>query len=250
VSIWDGLPPSLSVDYLLYRNDPTSAARYFSRPVYRPGFVWLIQSEATYTATSLQDFNNPKSTIVQNGYAGDVNLRAQYGHWRFKADVSLRSLEFMLINQPSLEPYTSLPANSDVQFDIFAAAGFDYNFSRIGLTLGPTVGVDRPANITPPKASPQLCGNTGGSLCTPATLVIRGEGDYSILPQGQSAQPVVAGKLVVREDFLDYFATILDFYYDYDPNLTHLTKQPDGTELRDFHHPNILGFNLTLQARF
>jgi|SRR5579883_827069 len=256
VSIWDGLPPSLSLDYLLYRNDPTSAARYFTRPVYRPGFVWLAQSEATYTATTVQDFDNPSSTKVQNGYAADVNLRAQYGHWRFKADVSTRSLEFMLINQPSLVPYTSLPNGSDVQPDIFAAVGFDYNFSKLGLTIGPTVGVDRPANITPPKAQAQLCGNTGGSLCTPATIVVRGEGDYSILPLTDTggnhvfALPVFATKLVIREDFLEYFATILDVYYDHDPNQTHLTKAPDGTEIRDFNHPDDLGFNLTLQARF
>ena len=62
--------------------------------------------------------------------------------------------------------------------------------------------------------------------------------------------PIVAAKLVQREDFLDYFAAILDLYYTHDPNQTHLTKAPDGTEIRDFNHPNVLGFNLTLQARF
>jgi hypothetical protein len=256
ISVWDGLPPSLSADYALFRNDPTSATRYFTKPVYRPGFTWLAQSEVTYTGTAVQDFDNPGSTKLQNGYAGDVNLRAQYGHFRFKLDVSMRSLEFMLINQPSLVPYTSLPNGSDIQPDIFAAVGFDYNFPSIGLTLGPTVGVDRPANVTPPKAQAQLCGNTGGALCTPATIVVRSEGDYSILPVVDAtgahvyAAPVVAGKLVARLDFLEYFATILDVYYDYDPNQTHLTKAADGTEVRDFNHPNVLGFNLTLQARF
>src|SRR5205085_2164227 len=53
ISAWSGLPPSLSLDYLLYRNDPSSAARYFTRPVYKPGFNWLIQSEATYLATAV-----------------------------------------------------------------------------------------------------------------------------------------------------------------------------------------------------
>ena len=266
VSAWSGLPPSLSMDYLLFRNDPNTAFRYMQRPVYQPGFTWLVQSEFTYIATTVQDFDAPLSTTRQYAYAGDVNLRAQVGHARLKVDASLRSLEFMLINQPSLVPYTSLPANSVVNPDRFVSIGADYNFQRIGLTMGPTLGVDFPASITPPTAIPQLCGNTGGSLCTPATIVVRGEGDYSILPlqdksgKAVSALPVIAAKLQLREDFLEYFACILDVYYSHDPNQTHLTKVPPngiagstaapGTEIRDFNHPETLGFNLTLQARF
>ena len=256
ISIWSGLPPSLSLDYLLYRNDPTSATRYFTKPVYKPGFNWLAQSEFTYTATSVQDFDHQQSTTKQYAYAGDVNLRAQVGHARIKLDASMRSLEFMLINQPSLVPYTSLPQGAEITPDKFVSVGFDYNFESIGLTIGPTVGLDFPASITPPKPDPRLCGNTGGTLCTPATIVVRGEGDFSILPLADaagnrvSALPVEAAKLLVREDFLDYFAAILDLYYSHDPNQTHLTKAPDGTEVRDFNHPNVLGFNLTLQARF
>lgn len=256
VSVWSGLPPSLSLDYLLYRNDPTSAVRYFSKPVYKPGFNWIAQSEFTYIATAVQDFDAPTSTTRQSGYAGDVNLRAQYGHARFKVDASLRSLEFMLVNQPSLVPYTSFPKGAKVEPDRFVSIGADYNFESIGMTVGPTVGVDFPANITPPNAPAQLCGNTGGSLCTPSTIVVRGEGDYSILPLLDSksrpvtALPVIAAKLQLREDFLDYFAAILDVYYSHDPNQTHLTKAPDGTQIRDFNHPDVLGFNLTLQARF
>jgi hypothetical protein len=268
LSLWRGLPPSLSDDYSLFRNDPTSAARYFAKPHYRPGVNWLFQTEFTYLASSVQDFDQPNSTTRQFGYAGDINFRLQSGRSRFKVDASMRSLEFMLVNQPSLVPYTSFPKGSDVQADRFVSIGYDYNVRKIGLTFGPTLGVDLPASIRPPASLPQLCGNTGGSLCTPSTIVVRGEGDYSILPQFQrdsagnvvkdssgnpvpvSALPVVAAKLVLREDFLDYFAAILDLYYSHDPNQTHLTKAPDGTELRDFNHPDVLGFNLTLQARF
>lgn len=250
VSIWNNLPPSLSLDYLLYRNDPTSVARYFAKPVYRPGFAWLLQAEATYLGTAVQDFEKTASTVVQWAYAGDVNFRAQYKHFRFKLDATMRSLEFMLLNQPSLVPYTSLPRGSNVVADKFISLGFDYFFEKAGITLGPTFGIDFPANITPPDAIPQLCGNTGGSLCTPATIVVRSEGDYSILPVGAKALPLEAVKLVTRADFLDYFAAILDVYYQHDPNQTHLTKAPDGTSIRDFNHPHALGFNLTLQARF
>ena len=43
---------------------------------------------------------------------------------------------------------------------------------------------------------------------------------------------------------------ILQVYYQNDGNQTHLVKAPDGTSLREFNHPNQIGFNLTLQARY
>ena len=224
ISLWNRLPPSLSLDYQLYRNDPTTSQRYFAKPIYMPGFAWLIQSEATYTGTTLQDFDKAGSTTYQNAYAADINVRAQYNFARFKLDASVRSLEFILLNQPSLVPYTSFPKNSGVSPDIFFDVGFDYHFPKIGMTVGPTFGVDLPANITPPEALPSLCGNTGGTLCRPATIVVRGEGDYSILPITDSkgakvsALPVVGVKLVIREDFLEYFGAILDINYSHDPN--------------------------------
>ena len=61
---------------------------------------------------------------------------------------------------------------------------------------------------------------------------------------------MVAAKLEVREDFLEWFAVILQVYYQYDGNQTHLTKAPDGTSQRSFNMPHQLGFNLTLQARY
>ncbi len=266
ISAFDGLSPSGSLDYALYRNDPTTAVRYFSRPEYKPGFNWLAQSEFTVIYTSLQDGDKTASTTWQQALAGDINLRAQYGHLRMKLDAMFRSLEFVLLNQPSLVPYQAFPVAAQAVGDKFISLGVDYNFARIGLTLGPTVGIDFPANYSPPSGASlpsQLCGNVQGTLCDSTTIVVRGEGDYSLLPQGQTPQPIFAAKLVAREDFLDYFALILDVYYSHDSNQTILTKNPngDGTLVRQFGHcpngPNSgvacldqLGFNFTLQARF
>ncbi len=258
LSIFHGVYPSGSLDYALYKNDPTTATRYFSRPIYKPGFNWMIQSEFTYVATSLQDADNTSSTTWQNAFAGDINFRAQAGHFRLKADLVYRSLEFILLNQPSLVPFQAFPKDAQVSADKFVSVGMDYFFERIGLTIGPTIGVDFPATFAPPAGSnvAALCGNTMGSLCSSSTIVVRDEGDYSILPQGFTAVPVFAAKLVVREDFLDYFAVLLDLYYTHDGNQTVLTKVADmnsidyGAEIREFNKPDQLGFNLTLQARF
>jgi hypothetical protein len=260
LSAFSGLSPTQSIDFSLYRNDPlVSAVRYFQRPVYRPGISWMASSEFTVAGTTLQDVDKPGTTKPQLAYAGDVNLRFQKGHLRVKGDFETRSLSYILINQPSLVPFQDFPKGSDVKPELFGSLGCDYNLERIGLTIGTTVGIERPATFTPPRgqglASP-LLGNTGGSLDSAASVVVRNEGDFSILPgfdsKGRSIQevPLVALKLEAREDFLEWFAAIVQVYYQHDGNQTHLIKAADGSELRAFNQPNQLGFNITLQARY
>ena len=254
LSLFWGLSPTQSNDFKLYQNDPmVSASRYFARPTYEPGFHWLVSSEFTYAGTTLQDVDKPGSTKIQNAYAGDVNFRGQAGKFRFKADLMTRSLQYILINQPSLVPYQDFPKLADAQPELFGSIGADYFFERAGLTLGLTGGIQRPATFTPPPgqvlAGP-LMGNTGGTLTTSGTVVIRSEGNISILPDGKREVPIAAAKAEVREDFLEWFAAILQVYYQYDANQTILTKAADGTSQRTFSQPNQLGFNLTLQARY
>src|SRR5207248_1466929 len=55
VSVWNGYRPSQSADFSLYKNDPSTAARYFQRPTYHPGFNWLASLEMTGVGTTLQD---------------------------------------------------------------------------------------------------------------------------------------------------------------------------------------------------
>lgn len=252
---YSGLAPSYSADFSLYKNDPmVSASRYFTRPIYAPGFNWLASAEATYVGSTLQDPDKPNSTKIQHAFAADVNLRAQTGRLRLKADFETRALQYILVNQPSLVPYQDLPVGSTTQPELFGDVGADYFFGeRVGLTIGLTAGMEQPAAFTPPPGQTimgPLMGNTGGTLTTAATIVVRNEGDFSILPDGKSPLPIAALKAEIREDFLEWFAGILQVYYQYDPNQTRLTKAFGGESQRVFNHPNQLGFNLTLQARY
>lgn len=259
LSVFSGLSPTQSIDLTLYRNDPMTAQRYFQRPVYGPGFNWLVSTEWTAIGTTLQDVDRPGSTRIQPGYAGDVNVRFQVGFLRVKADFELRSLSYILVNQPSLVPYQDFPQGARITDELFGSLGFDYFFQRIGLTIGATAGIMNPATFTPPPGqvlSGPISGNVNGTLTTASTIVVRNEGDFSILPEpSQSGRvnrevPIGAGKIEIREDFLEYFAAILQVYYQYDANQTRLFKAPDGTSIRDFNFPHRLGFNLTLQARY
>jgi hypothetical protein len=259
VSIFDRLPPSLSADTQLYRNDLYSAARYLTKPLYTPGVSWLLMSEFTALGTTLENPDLADSSRIQLGLAGDVNFRLQYGGFRYRLDLMYRSLEYLLLNQPSLVPFQDFPRDqaadaltgrpaqigATVEGELFAATGADYFFNRTNTTAGLTVGVQRPATYKPPP------GGVNPLEPTSAVLVVRNQGDVVILPVGQEVFPSVATKLAVRQDFLELFALIAEAYYQYDPNGTRLVTEP-ATMLKErvFEYPHRLGFNFTLQARF
>jgi hypothetical protein len=256
VAIFQGLAPTMSADTSLYRNDLGTAERYLVKPLYRPGWAWLLMSEFTIEGTTLENPDQADSTRWQLGMAGDVNLRVQYNHLRLKLDATYRSLEFLLLNQPSLVPFQDFPRDvaamdgrpaqpgATISPNFFAAIGGDYFYEKWGLTTGLTVGVDRPASYRPPP------GGANPFEASSAVLVVRNQGDVVILPVGKDVLPALAGKLTVRKDFLELFAFIAEMYYQYDPNQTRLVTAPDMTKVRAFEHPNRLGFNFTLQARF
>jgi hypothetical protein len=244
ISVFDGLPPTMSADTALYRNDWGSAARYLAKPLYRPGVSWLIMAEFTALGTTLEDPDRAESSRVQLGLAGDVNLRIQFGNFRLRLDGTYRSMEFLLLNQPSLVPFQDFPAGAEARPDLFAALGFDYFIERAGLTTGLTVGVDRPASYKPPP------GMQNPIESSAAILTVRNQGDVVILPVGEDALPAIATKFMARKDFLEFFALIAEVYYQYDPNGTRLITNPDLTKQRVFEFPHRLGFNFTLQARF
>lgn len=244
-SVYDGLPPTMSADTALYRNDWNSALRYLSKPLYRPGLSWLLMSEFTFEGTSLENPDIAESSRFQYGLAGDVNLRIQYGTFRFRLDAMYRSMEFLLLNQPSLVPFQDFPSGAMASGELFAAIGFDYFFESIGNTVGLTLGIDRPASYSPPPNGINPLDSTA------AVLVVRNQGDVVILPTGETALPALAAKILLQQDFLELFSFIAQTYYQYDPNGTRLITDP-VTQLKSrvFENPHRLGFNFTLQARF
>jgi hypothetical protein len=263
IALHRGMPVTSSTDYALYRNDPTGISSFFRPEQYPGGLAWLVMAEGTLTAQTLQDPDHPQTTTNQAATAGDLNVRVKWNHTRLRLDAAYRSLAFVLLNVPSFVPYQDFPdegtAAAQVEPDLLISFGGDQNFSGLGLTVGATLGIDRPASFTPPKGQPlppAIAGNAaadpGNTLATSTTVVVRNEGDFSILKPGTSPVPIFALKLTGREDFNDLFAAILDVYYVHDENRTQLRTgaMPGDLPVRDFVEPNQIGFNLTLQARF
>ena len=246
LSAWDGLSPSMSADTALYRNDPNSAARCLTKPIYTPGVSWLLMS-AVYRRGDDAGKSGPGR--IQSGAVGSGGRRELPSSVRqlplpARRDVSITAV--LLVNQPSLVPFKIFRLGMGWKFaPSFCCDRADYFVERSGTTIGLTVGVDRPASYKPPTSAVNPVDST------PAILVVRNQGDVVILPQGQDVLPAIATKLALRQDFLEMFALIAETYYQYDPNGTRLVTDP-ATQLKQrvFENPNRLGFNFTLQARF
>ncbi len=247
VALHDGMPIGSSIDYLLYRNDPTRVDRLFQPPVYPGGISWLVAAEATVLGQTLKDPEATGSTTVQWASAGDVNARLKWNRTRFRLDLQYRDLAYILHSTPSLPTYTDFPREYDQGPNLFAAAGVDQNWADT-FTLGVVLGVEMPATLETPTGALSFDTVEGKGR---STAVIRSEGDLVILPEGEKAVPLFASKLTGRLDFAEFFAAILEIYYTRDANQTRLTREgPEELLRREFGEFNQLGFNATLQARF
>jgi len=251
VSINDGMPLRSSVDYKLYKYNGERVSALFNPERYPGGLSWLAQAEFTMLGQTLKDPGKIGETVIQKGYAGDINVRVKLDRIRLRLDLSYRDLAFILHSQPSLPPYSDFPEDYKTQPNFFAALGADRNWND-WLTLGLIVGVERPATLTSDKGIP---GDT--SATAKSTAVIRNNNIdtlITILPEGEEAVPQFATKATAKMDFGKIFTTVLEVFYSYDGNQSRYEREGTDPDTSNFKYVfgefNQLGINATLQCRF
>ena len=257
VVLHDGIPVGTSVDFKLYKNDPASVTPLLQAEQYPGGVTWLVSSEFTALAQTLQNGDKPASTTRQPAMAGDLNARAKIGFSRLRLDVSYRTLEFILVNVPSFVPFVDFPQTVKTNPNLFFATGADYRIDSIATTLGLTLGVDLPATYKASSLGALSGNNPTPGLQGAATVVVRSEGDFDILPIGKDRAPVVAAKLESLIELGQFLTLRGQAFYARDENRSRLVRVcPDGQNCqeapleRQFKNPDQLGFNFTLSARF
>ncbi|MEI8258686.1 MAG: hypothetical protein WCJ30_23685, partial [Deltaproteobacteria bacterium] len=240
------LPPSQSIDMLLYRNHPDFPMQLFARETYTPGRVaWMVSLEGTALDQHLVDIDHPGSTTFQPGFARALQGRLKSGYLGVGLTGLYRDVPFLLRNVPSFIPFQSLPNDPSVTVtpEYFVAASIDYRIAAANLLPSFIVGVQFPATFSTSV--------TEGTLQSQRTLVIRRAGNFSILPPGASALPILSMRLAMRWDLSTIFAIVGWVQYVRDPNGTLLEVDSTGTrQTRVFQAPDQLGFGLTAQARF
>ena len=250
-SIHKGMPVRSSVDYRLYKYNNERVSPLFNPEKYPGGLSWLAQAEFTMLGQTLKDPDRIGDTVVQKGFAGDLNVRVKIDRVRLRLDLSYRDLAFILHSQPSLPPYSDFPDDYDTQPNLFAAVGADRNWGD-WLTLGLVVGLERPATLTSEKGIP---GDT--TATAKSTAVIRNNNIdtlITILPEGEEAVPQFATKATAKIDFGRIYTAVLEVFYSYDGNQSRYEREGEDPETSNFKYVfgefNQLGINATLQARF
>jgi hypothetical protein len=239
-----GMRTSQSLDMMLYRNDPTAPFVAFAPETYTPGrLLWSVSAEGTALAQNLADIARPGTTTVQTGFAGALQARVKYGYFGASVTGLYRDAAFLLRNVPSFVPFQTFPPDAQVDPELFFAAQVDYAFARAHLVPSFIVGMQLPATFRSTV--------TEGSIQSFRTLVIRRAGNFSILPPGESAVPILSARLALRWDLSTIMAGIVWLQYVADNNATLLQVDASGTrQVRIFQSPDQLGFGVTVQARF
>src|SRR5262249_39827396 len=120
----------------------------------------------------------------------------------------------------------------------------EYHIAAAHLTPGIGGGIQLPATFRSEF--------TDGGIPAQRVIVVRQQGDESILPYNKDRTPVLQGRLALRWDLSDMFAVVGWLQFVRDNNGTLVIRDPsEGTaSLRVFQSPNRLGIATAVQARF
>lgn len=247
VAYMEGMKMGMSADLRLFRNDPDFIASLTRKPNYKPGTYWMASVEGNYIMQTLQDPDKYGTTMIQPAYAGAASVKFRHNYLRGHFTAFSRSTSFILMNVPSFVPYQALSSDLDTSPELFFAAGVDYFFPSMHLTIGLTAGLQYAAT-----AEVDLTATTGSSSVDLGrrTIVIRDEGQLSVLPEGESALPIFGSKFTATIGLSDMMSVSLMVLYQRDPNYTTLKTLPNGTSARQFESPNKFGAAIITTAKF
>jgi hypothetical protein len=243
--VHQNMPVPQSVDFLLYRNDPAKPLILFKPEKYDPNqFAWSLSAEGAVLQQNLKDFDTAGQTKSQSAIAAAVQGVVRAGYLRFSATGIYRNLNFVVRNVPGFIPFETLPESAKTDPELFGAIAADYHLAAAHLTPGIGGGLQLPATFRSEF--------TDGGVPAQRVIILRQQGDESILPYNQGRTPIMQARFSMRWDLSDMFAVVAWAQFVRDNNGTLVVRDPtEGTaSLRVFQSPNRLGLAAAVQARF
>ncbi|MBX3202912.1 MAG: hypothetical protein KF894_32595, partial [Labilithrix sp.] len=245
VVVHHNMPVPQSVDFLLYRNDPSRPLILFKPEKYDPTqFAWSLSAEGSVLQQHLKDFDAAGATRDQSATAGAVQGVVRAGYLRVSATGIYRNLNFVVRNVPGFIPFETLPQSAKTDPELFGAIAADYHIASARLTPGIGGGLQLPATFRSEFSD--------GGIPAQRVIVVRQQGDESILPYNKDRTPVMQARLAMRWDISDMFALVGWVQFVRDNNGTLVVRDPTegSASLRVFQSPNRLGAAAAVQARF
>ena len=244
VVVHKDMPVPQSIDFLLYRNDPNAPMIMFAPIKYSEHeLAWSVSAEFDALGQHLKDFEIEGKVRDTPAYAGALQGQLRYGYLRVSATGIARDLSYVTRNVPVI-PFETLPKDAQSQPEIFGALTADYFVRALRLTPGLGGGIQVPSSL---KTNFNVQG-----LPADRTVVVRSQGDESILPYGANRVPIYQARLSLRWDMSEMLSATAWIQYVRDNNGTLVVQDPtNGTSgLRVFQSPDRLGAAVSVQARF
>jgi hypothetical protein len=245
VVVHNHMPVPQSIDFLLYKNDPMAPMILFAPEKYSPTEVaWSIALEGDRLEQHLKNFDVTGNTEDQGANALALQGVLKLGYARFQATGIFRDLNYVERNVPGFIPFETIPQSASTQPEIFGALAADYYFPGVRLKPGVAGGVQLPSTF-------ESSFNDGG-IPASRTIVVRAQGNESILPYDVGRRPIFQGRISCQWDISEMLKAFVWVQYVLDNNGTLVVQDPtEGTaSLRVFQAPGRLGLATSLQARF
>jgi hypothetical protein len=245
VVVHQNMPVPQSVDFLLYRNDPAKPLILFKPAKYDAHqLAWSVSGEASVLEQHLKSFDNAGETQNQSAVAAAIQGVVSAGYLRVSATGIYRNLNFVVRNVPGFIPFETLPDSAKTDPELFGALAADYHIAAAHLTPGIGGGIQLPSTFRSEFSD--------GGVPAQRVIVVRSQGDESILPYNKDRSPVLQARIALRWDISEMFAITGWTQLIRDNNGTLVVRDPtQGTaSLRVFQSPNRLGLATAVQARF
>jgi hypothetical protein len=239
------MPVPQSIDFQLYRNDPMAPMTFFAPEKYNENeFAYSIAAEGNALMQHLKDYENYGETKDQLAAAGSLQAVLKAGYLRASATGIARDLNYVVRNVPGFIPFNTTPKSATTQSEAFGAVALDYHLPDLKLTPGISAGAQLPATFKSEFSE--------GGVPSQKTIVVRQQGDQSILPLGAGRRLIVQLRANLKLQLSDMMAINAWVQYVRDDNGTLVIRDPlDGSgSIRVFQSPDRLGAGVAVQARF
>lgn len=243
--VHERMPVPQSIDFLLYRNDPTSPMQLFRQEKYDlNNIAWSVSAETAYILQHLKSFDTPGQLKDQAAQSAAVQGVVKAGYLSVSATGVYRDLNYIVRNVPGFIPFETLPSSAQTKPELFGSLAASYHIAGPRLTPGIAAGVQLPATFE--SVFPE------GNISAQRTIVVRNQGDEAILPYNQDRSPIIQARVNLRWDIAPMLGAVLWGQLIRDNNSTLVVRDPtEGTaSLRVFQSPNRFGLGTFLQARF
>jgi len=227
-----------SADLRLYRNEPDNVRDSYTSHPQIDGVGIIVQTEVDRLSHNLLNATDPNSTVIENGYAGDLQTLVVAGTANFGADLVYKDLAYIVFNVPGLTSNFAMNPTMERTPQLYGRLHGEYYIEKAHLTPALGVGLMQPATYT-------VEGNT---------YVQQTDRSKEAVPDGQAPAAILSGIAGVQLDLSKSVVTSGEILYTVNNNLSNYVTDPTtGEGVREpapADQRNALGFNLIMRARF